>query len=542
MAVSSSSTKKAFSSTTADQAQDEHRKITKNAGVVAAGTFTSRLLGLLRDQVIAALFTRATTDVFFVAFTIPNVLRQLVAEGAVQNAVLPVLERVRESKGEAEAKSAFASMRGLSLVVLAAITVAGVVFAPQLVGLFAAGYRQFPGQFERTVRLTRFLFPYIFFMGTAALGVAALNVCRRFTVTSFAPGLLNIAFVLCGLTLPAWFRLHGEDPVLALAVAALLGGALQVVAQWPSLRAVGYFGWPRLNLRDYAVRETLRRMGPVLLGIGIYYIDVVLARRFLSNLDVGSQSYFSWAMRLCDFPQGIFVMALQSATLPSLSRLVARNDLEVAAETFAHGMRLTLWITVAATVGAIALAQPLIALVFQRGSFDSVATHETAKAFIAQGMGIWTVAAVRQLVAMYYALGDTKTPVKVAAIDLLAFIASAQLLSSRFGHVGVSFAVSIASLTQMLLLWFGLRNRLPKLHLRNVLKTLAQSTLLAVIAAIAARRVAFTTATMGFHTWRQHVFPGLLGSLTFCCVFLLLAWALKCQELNALRPSRRRQP
>ncbi len=541
VATSSSSTKTVSSSSATDEARDEHRKITKNAAVVAGGTFASRLLGLVRDQVIAAIFARSATDVFFVAFTIPNVLRQLVAEGAVQNAVLPVLERVRERSGQAAAQAAFASLRGFSLIVLTAITIAGVVFAPQLVSLFASGYHHIPGQFDRTVRLTRFLFPYIFFMGTAALGVAALNVCRRFTVTSFAPGLLNVAFILCGLSLPVWLQIHGEDPVLALAIAALFGGALQVVAQWPSLRAVGYFGWPRLNLKDPAVRETLRRMGPVLLGIGIYYVDVVLARRFLSNLDVGSQSYFSWAMRLCDFPQGIFVMALQSATLPSLSRLVARGDLDVAAETFAYGMRLTLWVTVAATIGAVALAQPLITLVFQRGNFDSIAAHETAKSFVAQGLGIWTVAAVRQLVAVYFALGDTRTPVKVAAIDLLVFIVSAQLLSSRFGHVGVSCAVSIASLTQMLLLWSGLRNRLPKLHLRIILKTFVQSALLAAVAAAVATRVVTEAGALGSHVWQQHMLPGLLGSIAFCTVFLLLACAFKCQELAALRPARHRQ-
>ena len=269
--------------------------------IVAIGTFTSRLLGLVRDQVIAAVFVRAATDSFFVAFTIPNVLRQLVAEGAVQNAVLPVLEGVREREGDSAARRLFATLRGFSLLVLLALTILGIIFSPQLVGLFAGGYRQFPGQFERTVTLTRWLFPYIFFMGTAALGVAALSVCRRFTVTSFAPALLNVAFIVAGLTLPMWLQEHQIDPALSLAFAALVGGGLQVVAQWPSLRSVGYFRWPQLVLRDPSFREALRRMGPVLFGIGIYYVDVVLARRFLSELDIGSQSYFSWAMRLCIF-------------------------------------------------------------------------------------------------------------------------------------------------------------------------------------------------------------------------------------------------
>ena len=535
-----SSSKKDECPSATQQSRQEHRTIAKNAAVVAGGTLVSRLLGLVRDQVIAAIFTRSATDAFFVAFTIPNVLRQLVAEGAVQNAVLPVLEQVREVGGDTRARSAYATLRGFSLVVLSAITIVGVVFAPQLVDLFAAGYRQIPGQFERTVRLTRYLFPYIFFMGTAALGVAALNLCRRFLVTSYAPGLLNIAFIVCGLALPAWLARNGGDPILALAIAALIGGALQVLAQWPSLVAAGYFGWPRLNINDAAIRETLRRMGPVLLGIGVYYVDVMLARRFLSNLGVGSQSYFSWAMRLCDFPQGIFVMALQSATLPSLSRLVARGELDVAAETFSHGMRLTLWITLAATVGAVALANPLIALVFERGNFDTVATEETAKAFMAQGIGIWMVAAVRQLVAVYYALGDTRTPVKVAAIDLIAFIVSAQLLAPRYGHIGVGLAVSIASLTQMLLLWHGLRSRLKISHTNVILSTILQTLCLATVAAVVARRVATVSQEFAHHGWHRHVFPGLLSSLAFVSVFLLLAKLFKSPELELLQPARHR--
>jgi len=533
---SPSSAPASTSAAVAEHARTEHRKITKNAAVVAGGTLISRLLGLVRDQVIAAVFPRMATDAFFVAFTIPNVLRQLVAEGAVQNAVLPVLGGIREREGQAAAKASFATLRGFSLIILVVLSATGVLFSRPLVNLFAAGYHQIPGQFERTVRLTRFLFPYIFFMGTAALGVAALNVSRKFVVSSLAPGLLNVAFIACGLTLPVWFQSRNQDPVYALAVAALVGGALQVIAQWPSLRSIGYFGWPRFKIDDPVVRETLRRMGPVLVGIGIYYVDVVLARRFLSNLSLGSQSYFSWAMRLCDFPQGIFVMALQSASLPSLSRMIARGELDVAAETFSHGMRLTLWITIATTVAAVGLAEPIVTLVFQRGSFDAAASHATAQAFIAQALGIWAVAAVRQLVAVYYALGDTRTPVKVAAIDLVAFIVAAKLLSPVFGHVGVGYAVSIASVTQMLLLWLGLRGRLPKLHIKETAAALARSLLLATVAIIVARWLASSVhERLPSTAWWARLLPGLLGGTAFCGVFLLMAKSLKSPELASLR-------
>ncbi|MGC4091359.1 MAG: lipid II flippase MurJ [Polyangiaceae bacterium] len=226
----------------------ERGNIAGRAGIVAAGTLLSRLLGLVRDQVIAALFTRGATDAFFIAFTLPNVLRQVLAEGAVQSAVLPVLASTREREGDAAARRFFASVRGVSLTLLIVTSLLGVVFAPQLVKLFADGYRDIPGQFERTVGLTRWVFPYIFFMGTAALGMAALNTHKRFVATSFAPGLLNVAFIACSFTLPAWFSAHGCAAELALAAAVLLGGFMQVVAQWPSLARIGYLGRPRLDL------------------------------------------------------------------------------------------------------------------------------------------------------------------------------------------------------------------------------------------------------------------------------------------------------
>ncbi|HEV8549136.1 MAG TPA: murein biosynthesis integral membrane protein MurJ, partial [Polyangiaceae bacterium] len=398
----------------------ERRLIAKRAGIVAAGTLLSRALGLVRDQTIAAMFSRAVTDAFFVAFTIPNVLRQLLGEGAVQNAVLPVLVKVREQEGEAAAMRFFRAARGVSLLSLVVVTALGVGFAEPLVHLFAGGYASVPGELERTVLLTRWVFPYILCMGTAALGAAALNTHQRFVATSLAPGLLNVSFVALALLLPGWFGARGYEPGLALAAGALLGGVMQVVAQWPSLAKIGYLERPSLAFADPGVREVGRRMTPLLFGMGVYYVDVVIARRLLSELGLGAQSYFGWAMRLCDFPQGIFVMALQAASLPSFSRLAARGDREELGRTFAFGMRLALFAAIPATALFVGLAEPLVVLLFQRGEFDSVSARETANALVAQGAGVWLVSAVRQLLSLYYALGDTRTPVLVAATDLVA--------------------------------------------------------------------------------------------------------------------------
>jgi putative peptidoglycan lipid II flippase len=523
----------------------ERKKITGRAGIVAAGTLASRLLGLVRDQVLAAVFSRAITDAFFVAFTIPNVLRQLLAEGAVQNAVLPVLAKTREQQGDAAAQKLFRVLRGLSLVVLLLVSALGVWFAPQLVDLFASGFRDEPGQFERTVGLTRWVFPYIFFMGTAALGVAALNVNQRFVATSFAPALLNVAFIACALVGPWFLDARGWDRELALAAGVLLGGALQVVAQWPSLRAIGYFSPPSFAFDHPGVREVLRRMGPVLFGLGVYYVDVVLARRFLSELGVGAQSYFGWALRLCDFPQGIFVMALQTATLPSLALLVARNDHEEVAATFAFGMRLALFVAIPATVLTVVLSEPLVVALFQRGQFDALAARETGKALAAQGVGIWSVAAVRQLVSVYYALGDTRTPVIVAAIDLAVFVLLALGLRGTLGHVGISLAVSGASMAQMGLLWILLRKRLPTTRFGEIASSATRTLAACLPASVAAFVVAQVLVTERAGAIAR-LLPGIAGTLTFVLVFFAAGTLFGSKELEALGRAiarrRRRNP
>ncbi len=518
--------------------QTEKRAIAGRAAVVAAGTLASRVLGLVREQVLAATFTAAVTDAFFVAFLIPNTLRQLLAEGAVQNGVLPVLAKVREEEGEARGRDFFRSLRGLSALLLLAVVVAGVVLAPVLVELFAGGYHKYPGQFERTVTLTRWVFPYILFMGTTALGVAALNSHRRFVVTSYAPALLNVAFVVCALLLPEWFESRGIDSTAALVTGVLVGGLLQALAQWPSLRAIGYHALPRFGFGDPAVREVLRRMTPVLFGFGIYYVDVVVGRHLLSHEGIGAQSYFGFALRLCDFPQGIFVMAIQSATLPSLATLAAKKAFSELRETFALGLRLALFVGIPASALLVVLAEPLVALIFERGHFTSHSTFETARALVAQGAGIWMVAAVRQLVIVFYALGDTKSPVWVSAVDFVAFVGSAVLLKAHFGHVGISWAVSIASLVQLSLLAYMLRRKftdplLTRDEMRGVVKLVCAAALAcAVTWALAAFKEALDLSS---------ALLGVVGSLVFFVTYLGGTWLLGCQELETLvEPLRRR--
>lgn len=517
----------------ANEGERERRQITGRAGVVALGTLVSRLLGLGRDMALAALFSRAATDAWLIAWQLPNLLRQVLAEGAVQTAVLPVLSQIKEQQGDEAAERFFRAMRGLSLFLLILVSLLGVLFAPFLVELFASGFRARPGQFERTVSLTRWVFPYIFFMGTAALGVAALNTHRRFVVTSFAPGLLNVSFLVFALTLPGLLGAQGKERILAMAFGGLAGGALQVVAQWPSLKAIGYLRAPSFEWNHPGVREALRRLAPTLLGMGVYSIDVMVGRRMLSELDEGSVTYFSYAMRLCDFSQGIFVMALSTATLPSLASFVGRGELDEVAKTLAYSLRLALFVGVAAAVGSVVLAEPIVAVVFERGHFSAEDTLETSRAFVAQGIGIFLVAGVRQLVIVFFAMGQTAIPVYVAIVDLLVFFLLGMGLREQLGHVGVSLAVTGARITQFALLWFALSRYLPRMHGGEVLRSFSKSALAALVAGSAAwGSLAVLPEEFVNGSFVRYAATGAAGVL-FLAVFFATARLVRSDELNA---------
>ena len=400
-----------------------------------------------------------------------------------------------------------------------------------------SGYHDRPEEFERVVSLTRSVFPYIFFMGTAALGMAALNAKRKFAVAAFAPGLLNVAFLVTAFTLPAVLRSYGIDAAQTLAVGALLGGLLQVVAQWPALRRIGYAARPLLDFKDAAVRDMGRRLLPMTFGIGVYYIDLVISRRFLSELGEGAQSYFSWAQRLSDFPQGIFVMAISTAALPSLSILAAKGEHEEMKKTFAYGLRLALFVAIPASVALSVLAEPTVRAMFQRGAFDATSTAQTARALRFQGGSLFTVAVVRQVVPMFYALGDTRTPVIVSMLDLLVFIAMAVGLKHAWGHVGVSAAVAGSSAAQMVMLLVALRRKIGPLYGATIFSSVLRTTIASAVGAvggIAAARLLENGAATSLSSGALGTLTGIVALLVFGALFALAGWGLRSPELDAI--------
>jgi putative peptidoglycan lipid II flippase len=327
--------------------------------------------------------------------------------------------------------------------------------------------------------------------------------------------------------------LRGLDPVHALTIGALAGGVAQVVAQWPSLHKLGFLRRPILDLADPGVKDMLRRIGPMTFGVGVYYVDLTLSRRFLSELGPGAQSYFTWAMRLCDFPQGIFVMALSTAALPSLAALAARGEIDEIGKTFAHGMRLAMYVAIPASVAFVALGEPIVVTLFERGAFDAAAARETARALAWQGGAIWTVSAVRQTVPVFYALGDTRTPVIVSVLDLAAFIACAIALKGTMGHVGISVAIAVSSTVQMALLVALLKRRIGTLRGRELAGSMARTAGASAVAAVAGWAVAAGIAPLLVGKLTRMV-PGVAGFGVFVVAFVVAAHVLGSEEQRLL--------
>jgi putative peptidoglycan lipid II flippase len=463
--------------------------IAQRAGVVAGGTLLSRVLGAARDSVIAASFHVAATDAFFVAFTIPNALRVLLGEGAVSSAFVPVFSEVTQREGETRARRFLSNLSGVMITILAGVTVVGVLGASWIVPLYAAGYGNEPGKLELTTDLTRLVFPYIFFMGLAALGMGALNARKRFFVPAFAPALLNVAMIAAPwLLVPLTDSLYWP-PIAALAASVLIGGLLQVVAQVPALRAEGLMVVPRFGLSDPYVRKSLRLISPLLFGLGIYQLNVMLSRLFASFLPTGAQSYLYYGQRLVELPQGMFAMAIASAALPSLSELRGEGKNREAKEVVEFALRMALFVAIPSSLALMAVAEPTVVMLFGRGSFTLRDVEETARSLTAQAAGIWAVASVRTLVPAFHAYNDTKTPVISSAVNLVTFVGLSLALMPAFAHVGIAAAISVAAVAQLTVLVLRLRRHLGGLSGATLLPGVGRVIVASLVMATVARSV-----------------------------------------------------
>lgn len=450
----------------------ENTKVTRAAGVVGTATFLSRILGFVRDVVIAGFFGAGlASDAFFVAFRIPNLLRRLFAEGSLTVAFIPVFSEYLTRHGREEAfKLARSGMRMLSII-LAVTAVAGILAAPLIVHIIAPGFTNSPEKYQLCVDLTRFMFPYIFFIGLVALCMGILNVLGHFAAPALAPVFLNLAMITSVLLLSP--RL--ERPVFGLAVGVLLGGLLQLLLQIPFLLKNGVRFWQKTKIYHPGLKRIGLLMLPAVFGAAVYQINMVIGTLLASLLPEGSVSYLYYADRLVQFPLGIFAIATATAVLPSLSKQVAEKDFEGLRETFCHAMNFVLFITIPAMAGLVVLREPIVRLLFERGAFDAATVRLTAVALLYYCAGLWAFAAVRIVVSMFYALQDTKTPVKMAVVSIGVNIVMGIVLMGPLKHGGLALATSLASVVNLLLLVWALRRKIGMLGWRLIMVSAGRS-------------------------------------------------------------------
>ena len=458
------------------ESNPEKRSLGRAAGIVSFFTFQSRILGLVRDMVLAALFgSGMAADAFFVAFRIPNLLRRLFAEGSLTIAFIPVFTEYLTLKNKKDAFDLARVVLTILSIILVIVTLSGILFSPWIVRIQAFGFGSSGVKYDLTVLLTRITFPYIFFISIVAFFMGVLNSLRRFAAPAAAPIFLNVGIIGAAYLISP----HCEAPIVGVAIGVLIGGALQVGLQIPSAIREGLRLYPKWQLDHPALKRIGLLMLPAILGSAVYQFNQFMGTLLATFLPEGSVSWLYYADRLVQFPLGIFAIAISTAALPSLATEAAKKDLGQFQSTLNHALCLVFFITLPSMAGLIILGKPIIQILFERGAFDARSSVMTAYALFYYTLGLWAFSGVRIMVSAFYALQDTKTPVKVAVIALAVNLILSLALMGPLKHGGLALALSLASSVQFLLLAFFLKKKTSVLNLRPVLISVSRSVLAA---------------------------------------------------------------
>ena len=463
-------------------------RLAASAGVVGAATLVSRLLGLVRDQVLAYRFGAGDAmDAFNVAARIPNLMRDLFAEGAMSAAFVPTFMRSLTKDGRGPALVLGNQVVNALIAATGVVVVAGILFAEPLVRALAGEYADIAGKLELAAQLTRILLPVLTLVAVAAAMMGMLNSLDRFFVPALSPAMYNFGIIAGGALLVPLMPGLGLDPIVAVAVGALLGAVGQVALQTPALYGVGFRYRPVLDPSDPRLRDILRLMGPGTLGGAAVQINLLVNMVLAAGEGTGAVSWLSYAFRVMYLPIGLFGVSVAAAAVPLLSRQGAHHDLAGMRDTVSRALRLTLAINVPATIGLMVLGVPIVELIFERGSFTAGDTSATAAALLLYAPGLAGYAAVRIAVPCFYALGSSRTPAAISMAAVALNIGLNLLLVRVLGYRGLALGTSVAALTNALVLLLLLRRRLEGLDSPRLLTLVG--------------KVAVASALMGAAAW-----------------------------------------
>lgn len=463
----------------------ERLKIAKAAGLMSFATLISRILGYAKDMILARYFgATGIADTFFVAFRIPNLLRELFAEGSMSSAFIPVLTEYKTKNNDKEVKRIVIITFSFILITVGIFCALGIVFSDFIVKVIAPGFVYMPDKFNLTVLLTKIMFPFLLFISLAALLMGALNTKKIFFIPSLAPAMLNITIIVIVIL----FAYRLNPPILSVAIGVTLGSFLQFLFQVPSFYKNGYSFGLNLDFSHPALKKMLILVLPATMGMAVAQINIFVSTILASYLEEGSITYLYYSMRLIQFPIGMFGVAMGMAVLPSLSEHAAKGDLKGLSDDFTFSLRLLFFVTIPAMVGLIALREPIVNLLFQRGKFDYVATVGTANALLYYSLGIWSIVGVRTITASFYSMQDTKTPVKIAVVALISNVVLSVILMRLMKYAGLALSNSLASMINFFLLFYFLKRRLSDIMVKKIL--------------ILALKILFISIIMGLIGWQ----------------------------------------
>ncbi len=472
------------------------RRLTRSAGTVSVGVMVSRVLGLVREQVLAYLFSaRFGLDAFYAAFRIPNLLRDMFGEGALSKAFVSTFSEIEEKEGSEAALRLVNIVANALVVVVGALMILGIIYADVIVDLAlpGAGFDVAlpPGQGfgyatkrDLTIGLTRLMFPFIVLVSLAALVMGVLNARGKFLIPALASSFFNVGSVgvgLIGYTLAPRFGLH---PTMGMAFGVVAGGALQLLWQLPTLFRLGYRYRPVLSFRDPWLYKVARLFGPGAIVASTVQVNVLVNQIFASRGE-GWLSWITQAFRILHLPIGLVGVAISSATLPTLSRAFALNDAREFRETFSHASRLMILFTVPATIGLVVLAEPVVRLIFEQGHFGPDDTLEVAAALRCYAVGLISFAAVKIVTDGFYAIQDIRAPVLVSLLNMVSNVFLNWLFVVELGldHRGLALATSGTMSISMVLLWLLFRRRSPlgRLDGRRVAATFVKTLVVSLV-------------------------------------------------------------
>jgi putative peptidoglycan lipid II flippase len=506
------------------------RDITAAASVVGSATLLSRIVGYIRDAVVASIFGAGfETDIFFVAYRIPNFFRRLIGEGALTASIVPVFTEEIASDS-AERRSALASkLFTLFAVIFLVMTILGIIFAHHLVDLLAPGFASTEEKMVLTVSMTRWMFPFLFFIGLFAVAMALLNSLKHFMAPALAPALFNIVIIASVILLATLL----PNPLYALAIGVVIGGAVQALFQWPYLKRYGISPKPTWNLRDGALGKVLLLMGPYALGVGVYQINIFITQRFASGLAEGSVSYLYYADRLVQLPFGVFGVALATAALPSMSRHAMEGEWRSFREAFSFSIRMVNFIMIPSMVGLMVLGVPIISLLFQRGLFDQRAVDGTAFALYFYSVGLVAFATTKIAASAFYSLKDTKTPVIAAVASVVVNFLLCLLLMKPLRHGGLALATSLASFMNLLILIAVLRKRMGGVGGGEIMRSAGKVCVASIVMGIGVYSVATAGGWYGESgLWKASVLAASL--ISGALLYFISAYLLRVYEMSFL--------